>query len=53
MPSKKLSCKKIKEFIKDEKKGISDYRKTGLKNLAKDESKHKRYLIKLKRKMCR
>lgn len=42
----KLSCKKIKEFIKDEEKGAKEYRKYGLSNLAKDETKHKRFLMK-------
>jgi hypothetical protein len=42
----KPSCKKLKEFIKDEKKGSKDYRKYGLKKLARDESRHKRILTK-------
>ena len=46
----KPSCKKIKEFIKDEKAGAKSYRKYNLKNLAKDESRHSRILIKLKNK---
>ena len=47
----KLTCNKIKEFIKDESKGNKDYRKYNLNNLAKDESRHKRFL-KNKLKKC-
>lgn len=48
----KPSCKKIKEMIFDETQGAKEYQKYGLKSLAKDELKHKRYLSKLKRKVC-
>jgi rubrerythrin len=40
----KLTPAKIKYFIADEKKAAKEYRRYGLSNLAKDESKHKRYL---------
>lgn len=40
----KLNCNKIKEMIKDESKGNKEYRRYNLFNLAKDESKHKRFL---------
>lgn len=46
----KPSCKKIKEMIKDEKAGAREYRKYGFPKLAKDESRHKRFLIKKLRK---
>lgn len=46
----KLSEKKRKYFIKDEKKAIREYRKAGLPNLAKDEAKHLKYLQGLKKK---
>lgn len=46
----KPSCKKLREFIKDEKAGNRDYLKYNLPNLAKDERKHKRILIKKLRK---
>jgi hypothetical protein len=42
----KLTDKKIKEFIKDEKKGIQEYKKYHLNKLAKDESKHLKFLKK-------
>lgn len=42
----KLTKKKAAYFIKDEKKAAKEYRKYGLDNLAKDESKHKRFLMK-------
>lgn len=42
----KLTKKQIKEFIADEKKGIKEYKKFHLNKLAKDESKHLKYLKK-------
>lgn len=36
--------KRLNYFIKDEKKAIKEYRKAGLKRLAKDEAKHLRFL---------
>src|SRR4030066_2035833 len=42
----KLSKKKLKYFIKDEKKASKEYRKYGLNNLAKDEYKHRKFLPK-------
>jgi hypothetical protein len=44
----KLSKKKIKYFMKDEKKAVAEYKKYGLYNLAKDESKHYYFLKRLK-----
>lgn len=40
----KPSCKKLRYFIKDEKHAVKEYRKYGLRNLAKDEAKHSRIL---------
>ena len=48
----KIPCKKLKEFVSDEKKGNRDYLKYGLKNLAKDERKHKLYLMRIIKKQC-
>ena len=42
----KPSRKKLKYFIADEKKASKEYRKYGLTGLAKDESRHRRYLKK-------
>jgi len=42
----KLTKSKLKYFIADEKKAVKEYRKYGLPNLAKDEVKHRRFLIK-------
>lgn len=42
----KLTKKKIKYFIKDEKKAAKEYHHYGLHNLAKDESKHRKFLKK-------
>jgi len=47
----KLTRKKIKELIKDEAKGSKEYRKYGLLKLAKEESRHRKFLIKLKKKI--
>lgn len=45
----KLTKKKIKYFIKDEKKAVKEYRKYRLFNLARDEAKHSKFLrMKLK-----
>ena len=44
----KLTCSKIKEMMKDERKGKAEYNKFGLKNLAKDEGKHYKFLKRLK-----
>lgn len=42
----KLTKKKLKYLILDEKKAAKEYRKLGFPNLAKDESKHRRFLLK-------
>lgn len=42
----KPSCSKLKEMIRDEKKGAKEYSKYRLPNLAKDERKHSRILKK-------
>ena len=42
----KLTKKKIKYFISDEKKATKEYHKYGLHNLERDERKHKNFLIK-------
>jgi hypothetical protein len=49
----KLTCEKIREFIKDEEKGIKDYKDTGLNKLAKDEAGHKQFLEKLAKQRCK
>ena len=41
----KLTCSKIKSFIADERKGAAEYNKYGLGNLARDESKHRIFLM--------
>jgi len=47
----KLTKKKLKFFIADEKHADKEYRHYGLPNLAKDERKHKRFLTKKLKKM--
>lgn len=44
----KPSCKKLREFIKDEKDGAKSYRKYNLPKLSKDELRHSRILTILK-----
>lgn len=44
----KISNKKLNYFIKDEKKATKEYKKVGFYNLAKDESKHEKFLMKVK-----
>lgn len=50
---KKLTCKQIKYFEKDESKAKKEYNKLGLHSLAKDEAKHHRYFEKLDKKRCK
>jgi hypothetical protein len=47
----KPSKRKVKYFIKDEKKAAKEYHHYGLHNLEKDERKHKRFLQKKLKKM--
>jgi hypothetical protein len=42
----KLTKKKLKYFIADEKKAVKEYHKYGLHTLEKDERKHMKYLKK-------
>lgn len=50
----KLTCAKIKYFMADEKKAVAEYKKYGLGNLAKDEAKHRVFLMsKLKSGGCK
>jgi rubrerythrin len=51
-PKKKLTCKKIDYYRKDEAKASKEYHKIGLHSLAKDEEKHKRFFDTLHKK-CR
>ena len=48
----KLTCKKIKEFIKDEQHAIKDYAKYNLTSLSKDEGKLRKFLKVKLRKLC-
>lgn len=47
----KPSCAKLREMLKDEIVGAREYRKAGFKSLAKDESRHAKF-IKKKLKKC-
>ena len=46
----KPTCKKLDYLIKDEIKASKEYRGYGFKSLSKDESRHSRFLKKLRRK---
>lgn len=46
-----ITKKKLIYLIKDEKKASKEYRKIGFPNLAKDESKHKKFLLNKLKKM--
>ena len=41
-----ITKKKLRYLIQDEKKAAKEYRRLGFPNLAKDEAKHKRFLMK-------
>jgi len=43
---KMITKKKLRYLINDERKASKEYRKLGFPNLAKDESKHRRFLVK-------
>lgn len=47
----KLTKRKIREFIKDEKAGAKAYSKVGLSHLARDERRHRQFLTKLERRL--
>lgn len=49
----KLTCKRLKYLIKDEKKAVKEYRKLGFKKLSKDENSHRKFLKKKLNKVCR
>lgn len=42
---KKLTRKKLKSLIKDERSATREYAKLGFKNLSRDESRHAKFLI--------
>lgn len=42
----KLTAKKLRDLIRDEKAGAKTYRKLGLNKLASDESRHRKFLTK-------
>lgn len=49
----KLTLEKLNYLIADEDKAIREYRKLRLFKLARSEAGHKRFLIKLKKKLLR
>lgn len=49
--AKKLSLKRLKYLIKDEKKASKEYSKYGFKGLAKDEARHRKFLLRRLKRM--
>jgi len=43
---KKLTKRKLKAFIRDERMASAEYKKYGLKMLSRDEASHKKFLEK-------
>lgn len=50
---KRLTMRKLDAMIRDEAKGVREYRRYGLNNLARDEAKHHAFLVNLKRQAMR
>jgi hypothetical protein len=48
---KRISKSKVLNFIKDELKGMTEYRRLGFKSQSKDEKKHAKFFKRLSRKM--
>lgn len=48
---KKISKKWLRYVIADEKKANKDYKAHGFPNLARDEARHRRFLMKLRKKL--
>lgn len=47
----KITRKKVKELITDERKASKEYRSYGFKGLSRDEGRHKRFLEKQLKRM--
>lgn len=47
MPKRKLTRKKIRSMIEEEREAVREYRHFGLRGLAQDEASHARYLKRL------
>jgi hypothetical protein len=41
----KLTDRKLKALIKDEKQASAEYKRLGLPSLARDEARHRRFLL--------
>jgi len=50
---KKLTCERLKYLIKDELNATKEYKSYGFNDLAKDESKHARFLKKKIKEICK
>ncbi len=53
MKMNKLTCKKIKYFIKDEKKASKEYGQLGLKKLSRQEGEHYKFFKKEFERKCK
>lgn len=51
--NKKLTCRKIKYFEKDEKMASKEYKELGLTQLSKDEKNHYKFFKKIEKKKCK
>jgi len=47
----KITKKWLRYVIADEKKASKDYKAHGFKRLAKDEARHRRFLLKVRKKL--
>jgi hypothetical protein len=49
--AKKLSLKRLKYLIADEKKASKEYKKYGFMGLSRDEARHRKFLLRRLKKM--
>lgn len=49
----KASCRKLKEFVKDEEKGVAEYNRYGYPDVAKQEERHKSKFEREIKKRCK
>lgn len=50
---KKLTCKRLKNLIKDEKMATKEYKQYGFKKLSMQENSHRKFLEKKMKGICR
>ena len=47
-----ISCKKLKDLIKEEKSASKEYRHYGWKKQSKDEASHSKFITKIYKRKC-